>query len=254
MEEATVLCDRLGIFVDGTLVCIGNPKELTSRYGGYLVFTITTPLEQEAAAHALVTRMSPGARLTYALAGTRKYELPVQEVTLPGAVACCSWGTSAVQGVKNGCCCRFCSICGTAPHLWAPHPLLAHPHPRPASPSAGVFETMEAAKAELRVLDWGVANATLEEVSAAVAIDMQLCPCLLCCQEDDLVTQLRACRCSSSLPSRWEWPADDRLTRRHASLSVWRAHNVTHFVLPSDKALFCRERMVPPLLYLPSSV
>ena len=26
MEEATVLCDRLGIFVDGTLVCIGNPK------------------------------------------------------------------------------------------------------------------------------------------------------------------------------------------------------------------------------------
>ena len=37
MEEAEVLCDRLGIFVDGQLVCIGNPKELTSRYGGYLV-------------------------------------------------------------------------------------------------------------------------------------------------------------------------------------------------------------------------
>ena len=37
MEEATVLCDRLGMFVDGTLVCIGNPKELTSRYGGYYV-------------------------------------------------------------------------------------------------------------------------------------------------------------------------------------------------------------------------
>ncbi len=32
-----VLCDRLGIFVDGQLVCIGNPKELTARYGGYLV-------------------------------------------------------------------------------------------------------------------------------------------------------------------------------------------------------------------------
>jgi ABC-type multidrug transport system ATPase subunit len=37
MEEAEVLCDRLGIFVDGQLVCIGNPKELTARYGGYLV-------------------------------------------------------------------------------------------------------------------------------------------------------------------------------------------------------------------------
>ena len=37
MEEATVLCDRLGIFVNGQLVCIGNPKELTARYGGYYV-------------------------------------------------------------------------------------------------------------------------------------------------------------------------------------------------------------------------
>lgn len=48
------------------------------------VFTITTPTEQEEAADALVRRVSPGARLTYALAGTRKYELPVGEVTLPG--------------------------------------------------------------------------------------------------------------------------------------------------------------------------
>jgi ABC-type multidrug transport system ATPase subunit len=37
MEEAEMLCDRLGIFVDGRLVCIGNPKEITSRYGGFLV-------------------------------------------------------------------------------------------------------------------------------------------------------------------------------------------------------------------------
>ena len=43
MEEAEVLCDRLGIYVDGRLVCIGNPKEITSRFAGYLVFTITVP-------------------------------------------------------------------------------------------------------------------------------------------------------------------------------------------------------------------
>ncbi len=41
MEEAEMLCDRLGIFVDGQLVCIGNPKEITNRYAGYLVFTIS---------------------------------------------------------------------------------------------------------------------------------------------------------------------------------------------------------------------
>ena len=37
MEEASVLCDRLGIFVDGQLVCIGAPRELTARHGGYYV-------------------------------------------------------------------------------------------------------------------------------------------------------------------------------------------------------------------------
>ena len=39
MEEAEVLCDRLGIFVAGRLVCLGNPKQLTARYGGYYVRT-----------------------------------------------------------------------------------------------------------------------------------------------------------------------------------------------------------------------
>ncbi|KAA8542403.1 hypothetical protein F0562_023461 [Nyssa sinensis] len=42
MEEAEHLCDRLGIFVDGSLQCIGNPKELKARYGGTYVFTMTT--------------------------------------------------------------------------------------------------------------------------------------------------------------------------------------------------------------------
>lgn len=37
MEEATVLCDRLGIFVDGQLVCLGSPQELTSRYADFYV-------------------------------------------------------------------------------------------------------------------------------------------------------------------------------------------------------------------------
>lgn len=32
MEEADVLCDRLGIFVDGSLQCIGNPKEVIPKF------------------------------------------------------------------------------------------------------------------------------------------------------------------------------------------------------------------------------
>ena len=75
MEEAEMLCDRLGIFVDGQLVCIGNPKEITSRYAGYLVFTITVPSNEEPMARKLVTSMSASAVLTYALGGTLKYAL-----------------------------------------------------------------------------------------------------------------------------------------------------------------------------------
>lgn len=36
MEEAEVLCDRLGIFVDGSLQCIGNPKEVILKHILYL--------------------------------------------------------------------------------------------------------------------------------------------------------------------------------------------------------------------------
>lgn len=42
MEEAEVLCDRLGIFVDGALQCIGNPKEVLSSLNFYLIKLIGT--------------------------------------------------------------------------------------------------------------------------------------------------------------------------------------------------------------------
>lgn len=111
MEEAEILCDRLGIFVDGRLVCIGNPKEIASRYGSYYVFTITVPPQNEAKVQALVKWLSPSYKLTYALGGTFKFELSSEETTL-----------------------------------------------------ARVFNAVQEQKRNLGVLDWGVANATLEEV------------------------------------------------------------------------------------------
>ena len=112
MEEAEVLCDRLGIFVDGNLVCVGNPKEITSRYGGYLVFTLSVPEAQAGAAQELVWgQLSARARLTYCVGGTMKFELPTEEVSL-----------------------------------------------------SRVFDVMAGLKEQVRVLDWSVANATLEEV------------------------------------------------------------------------------------------
>ncbi|MEW5299847.1 MAG: hypothetical protein WDW36_002821 [Sanguina aurantia] len=111
MEEAETLCDRLGIFVDGELVCIGAPKEITNRYAGYLVFTISVPESEEALARETVLAMSPNAKVSYSLAGTFKYELPTADVSL-----------------------------------------------------SQVFTAMSLAKQRMSVLDWGVANATLEEV------------------------------------------------------------------------------------------
>ncbi|KAK2981524.1 hypothetical protein RJ640_000095 [Escallonia rubra] len=82
MEEAEHLCDRLGIFVDGTLQCIGNPKELKARYGGSYVFTMTTSSSHEEEVENLVRHLSPNANRIYQISGTQKFELPKQEVRI----------------------------------------------------------------------------------------------------------------------------------------------------------------------------
>lgn len=82
MEEAEVLCDRLGIFVDGSLQCIGNPKELKGRYGGSYVFTMTTSSDHEEDVENLVRHLSPNANKIYHLSGTQKFELPKHEIRI----------------------------------------------------------------------------------------------------------------------------------------------------------------------------
>ncbi|KAF3437771.1 hypothetical protein FNV43_RR20527 [Rhamnella rubrinervis] len=82
MEEAEILCDRLGIFVDGSLQCIGNPKELKGRYGGSYVFTMTTSANHEEDVVNLVKGLSANANKIYHLSGTQKFELPKHEVRI----------------------------------------------------------------------------------------------------------------------------------------------------------------------------
>ncbi|KAL2935160.1 ABC transporter A family member 12 [Bienertia sinuspersici] len=82
MEEAEALCDRLGIFVDGSLQCIADAKELKARYGGTLVFTITTTVEHNAEVEDMVKLLSPDAHKIYHLAGTQKFELLKHQVRL----------------------------------------------------------------------------------------------------------------------------------------------------------------------------
>ncbi|KAF3437769.1 hypothetical protein FNV43_RR20525 [Rhamnella rubrinervis] len=82
MEEADILCDRLGFFVDGSLQCIGNPKELKARYGGSYVFTISTSSEHEEEVESLVQNLSPNSSKVYQLSGTQKFELPKNGVNI----------------------------------------------------------------------------------------------------------------------------------------------------------------------------
>ncbi|KAG8475743.1 hypothetical protein CXB51_032538 [Gossypium anomalum] len=82
MEEAEVLCDRLGIFVDGALQCIGNAKELKGRYGGSYIFTITTYSNNEEEVENMVQHLSPNANKIYRISGTQKFEMPKQEVRI----------------------------------------------------------------------------------------------------------------------------------------------------------------------------
>merc|ERR1712070_1153833 len=82
MEEAEGLCDRLGVFVDGRLRCIGEPSSLTRRYGGMFLLKIAGAAGKDAQVHKLVAKLSPHYRNTYSLAGTFTFELPARDTKL----------------------------------------------------------------------------------------------------------------------------------------------------------------------------
>ncbi|CAL5444793.1 unnamed protein product [Camellia sinensis] len=85
MEEVEHLCDRLGIFVDGSLQCVGNAKQ---------VFTITTPSNYEQEVDSMVRRLFSSANKTYHISGTQKFELLKHEVRIADVF-------QAVDNAKN---------------------------------------------------------------------------------------------------------------------------------------------------------
>ncbi|KAL5799038.1 hypothetical protein ACOSQ2_003858 [Xanthoceras sorbifolium] len=73
-QGRTIILTR--IFVDGSLQCIGNPKELKARYGGSYVFTMITSANHEKEMEDMVHSLSPNANKIYQKSGTQKFELP----------------------------------------------------------------------------------------------------------------------------------------------------------------------------------
>jgi len=64
------------------LMGLSTVQQLTARYGGLYVLTITTPEKEEAGAMELAISLTPNAKRVYALSGTQKFELPKSEVSV----------------------------------------------------------------------------------------------------------------------------------------------------------------------------
>jgi ABC-type multidrug transport system ATPase subunit len=80
MEEAEVLCDRIGIMSEGVMKCLDIPAKLKQRYGdGYKLSIHTKDRSNEMAQRvvAFVSRVCPDATLlNEPMGGTSDYELP----------------------------------------------------------------------------------------------------------------------------------------------------------------------------------
>lgn len=82
MEDAEILCDRLGIIVDGSLQYIGSPTELKARYGETRMLTVTAAQGQEKEVENLVRQLSPSAEKVYHQSRTQKFEFHKDKVCI----------------------------------------------------------------------------------------------------------------------------------------------------------------------------
>jgi ABC-type multidrug transport system ATPase subunit len=101
MEEAEVLCDKIGIFVAGELRCFGAPQQLTHRYGSNYSLTVTVNPGMVPQAQEFLNKLAAGASV-FALS--------------PAHARCIlRWFT------------LFCLRLGCKRACWR-HPALQHPH------------------------------------------------------------------------------------------------------------------------------
>jgi ABC-type multidrug transport system ATPase subunit len=86
MEEADVLCERLGIMGGGNMLCIGTSLDLKSRFGAGYRLSIHIHDKSVAAAdrvQAAIVKLMPSAKLlNEPLGGILDFEVPRKEVKL----------------------------------------------------------------------------------------------------------------------------------------------------------------------------
>ena len=86
MEEAEVLCDRIGIFVGGRLLCLGNPRQIMALHGSnYILHVQTDPCDVGLATDSVTAlcQGDPGAAgpvILHALAGSLTFAVPLSDL------------------------------------------------------------------------------------------------------------------------------------------------------------------------------
>jgi ABC-type multidrug transport system ATPase subunit len=82
MDEAERLCNRLGIFIDGGLHSLAEPKKLTERWGGAYVLTISAPKARAQEITEMVRSIAPTMKCTHSIADTQTFQVLTSEVAL----------------------------------------------------------------------------------------------------------------------------------------------------------------------------
>ncbi len=84
MEEADVLCHRIGIMVNGRLACIGSSQHLKSRFGDAYQIEIRTLDRPESIdkVKQLLTGMIEGTSILEDFAGRLRFSVPKKQVHL----------------------------------------------------------------------------------------------------------------------------------------------------------------------------
>ena len=82
MEEAQALCDRVGIFINGQMRCIGTPANLTTRFGEYVLLTTckTTAIGEDQVRAFVKDNLAASGKEVYSFNGIQKFELPLGDV------------------------------------------------------------------------------------------------------------------------------------------------------------------------------
>ncbi|KAI9092841.1 hypothetical protein DFS34DRAFT_596408 [Phlyctochytrium arcticum] len=177
MEEAEVLCQRIGIVSQGTLRCIGTPHHLKSLYANSfrIVFSVNEEKDLPKAKAFVEGILGPAAVLSESYATQAAYEVPKG-----GSPPASSYNSEVEEEEEEE---ENTSTLATTTGGPVPTPTpilksksLAPPsttHSRsPSATSAdgsptrigAVFDQMEAGKTEAGIVEWGLGETTLEEV------------------------------------------------------------------------------------------